>query len=246
MASSDDIMTKEVVYGEFEGKKLIGYLAHPKNVSDAPVVLVVHEWWGQTDYPRKRAEMLAKLGYVAMAVDMYGDRTVAEHPKDAQKFMMATMKNMAGAEKKFKMAMDYAKKLDKTSSEKMAAIGYCFGGGVVLHAARQGFDLDAVASFHGSLATQTPAKKGVIKAKVAVFNGAADPMVKDEDIKNLKAEMEKADATLKFVNYPGAKHGFTNPEATKKGKAFDLPLAYQEEADKKSWEQLQTFLKKAF
>ena len=190
--------------------------------------------------------MLAELGYVAMAVDMYGNRSVAEHPKDAQKFMMATIKNMANAEKRFQMAIDYAKGLRSTNPEKVAAIGYCFGGGVVLHAARKGFDLDGVASFHGSLATETPAKKGVLKAKVAVFNGAADPMVTAEHISGFKKEMKGADANLVFVNYPNALHGFTNPGATEKGKKFSMPLAYDKDADQKSWAELQKFLKDIF
>ncbi|NRA68786.1 MAG: dienelactone hydrolase family protein [Pseudobacteriovorax sp.] len=241
-----EIKTREVVYAKHKGKDLVGFIAEPANAKNAPVVLVVHEWWGQTDYPRKRAKMLAELGYIGMAIDMYGNRSIAKHPKDAQAFMMETLNDITEAEARFKSAMDYAKRLSTADSSKVAAIGYCYGGAVVLHMARKGYDLDGVASFHGSLGTKTPAKKSQVKAKVAVFNGAADPMVAEASIKGFKNEMTAAGVDFKFVNYPDAKHGFTNPEATKKGEMFKLPLAYQKEADEKSWSALQTFLKDVF
>lgn len=243
---SENITAEEVVYGKHKGKKLVGYIAKPKDTRNAPVVLVVHEWWGQTDYPRMRARMLAEMGYVAMAIDMYGNRDIAQHPKDAKAFMMATMKDMKGSEERFKIAMDFAKTIKGANSKKIAAIGYCYGGGVVLHVARKGFDLAGVASFHGGLAAKVPAKKGKMKAKIAVFNGAKDPMVKLDEIKAFKKEMKTAGVSLTFVNYPDALHGFTNPEATEKGAKFKLPLAYQEKADKESWDKLSQFLKDIF
>ena len=112
--------------------------------------------------------------------------------------------------------------------------------------ARKGYDLKGVASFHGSLGSKVPAKSSVIKAKVAIFNGAADPMVKNLEIKAFKKEMKDAGVAMTFVNYPGAKHGFTNPEARMKGEKYKLPLAYQEEADQKSWLELQKFLRDVF
>ncbi len=239
---SAEIITKEVTYGTLSKKNLIGYLAYPKFTKNAPSVLVVHEWWGQTEYPRQRAEMLARLGYVAMAVDMYGERAIADHPRDAQKFVQATMQNIQAAEAAFQQAMDYVNKLEFTDPKRQAAIGYCFGGGVVLHMARQGYDLAGVASFHGSLGTQTPAKAGQVKAKVLVLNGAKDPMVSNDQIQAFKDEMQKAQVDYNFVNYPSALHGFTNPEATAKGKQFKLPLAYDESADQSSWQQLRLFL----
>ena len=130
--------------------------------------------------------------------------------------------------------------------DRIAAIGYCFGGGIVLNMARMGEDLDGVVSFHGSLGTNTPAKKGVIKAKVLVFNGADDPFTKPEQITAFKQEMDNAGVDYKFVNYPGAKHSFTNPGADQYGKEFGLPLAYNEHADKDSWLQMQAFFKEIF
>ena len=134
-----------------------------------PGILVVHEWWGHDDYVRERARKLAKLGYTALAVDMYGDGKVAGHPDDAKKFMMETLSNMQAAEDRFKAALELLKAHESTEETKMAAIGYCFGGGVVLHAARIGLDLDAVASFHGTLGTETPPKRKPLRLGCSSF-----------------------------------------------------------------------------
>ena len=128
-----------------------------------------------------------------------------------------------------------------TNKEKMAAIGYCFGGGIVLEMARRGVELDGVASFHGSLGTGAPASPGKVKAKVLVLNGADDPFVKAESIQAFKSEMKAARVDYEFIDYPGAKHAFTNPEADKNGKKFNMPLAYNKEADRKSWQKMQQF-----
>lgn len=243
--SQVEIVSEEVRYSSGE-TEMLGYLAYPKSVENAPAVLVVHEWWGQTEYPRRRARMLAELGYVAMAVDMYGNRQIAEHPKDAGEFAKETLSNLAEAEKRFQAAMDFIKQLPQSDSEKIAAIGYCFGGGVVLHMARRGLELDGVASFHGSLASQQPAEKGMVKAKILVANGAADPMITEADIQKFKEEMDQAGVDYEFINYEGATHSFTNPEATEAGKKFNMPIAYNEEADRKSWQKLQEFLSEIF
>ncbi|MGD9169420.1 MAG: dienelactone hydrolase family protein [Candidatus Thiodiazotropha sp.] len=134
--------------------------------------------------------------------------------------------------------MELLQSHESVARNDISAIGYCFGGGMVLEMARRGHDLDLVASFHGSLSTSTPAQKGVVKAEVLVFNGADDPFVKAEHIEAFKAEMDQAGVKYSFTNYPGAKHSFTNPEADKFGKAFDLPLQYDAEADKQSWDAL--------
>jgi dienelactone hydrolase len=226
---------------------LKGYLAMDENVKDRrPGILVVHEWWGHNAYARKRAEMLAELGYVALAVDMYGDGKQASHPEDAGKFAMAVMKDMPAMKARFLAAMQLLRKNDAVDSTRIAAIGYCFGGGVVLAMAREGTDLKGVVSFHGSLATATPAEKGVVKARVLVCNGAADKFIPPEDVRAFKQEMNGAGVAYTFVSYPDAKHSFTNPEATELGKKFMLPLAYNEKADKKSWADMRQFLKKAF
>jgi dienelactone hydrolase len=224
-----------------------GYLAYDDGISGKrPGVLVVHEWWGHNEYARKRARMLAKLGYTAFAVDMYGDGKQATHPEDAGKFASAVRKNMPEAEARFNAAMDVLKNHKTTNPGKIAAIGYCFGGGLLLELARRGVDLDAVVSFHGSLATENPAHSGDVKAKVLVCHGADDPFVKPEHISALKTEMKNAKVDFTFKEYAGAKHAFTNPDADEYGKKFNLPLEYNEQADKQSWEDMRVLLQNAF
>ncbi len=232
---------QEVVYraGETEMK---GYLAYDNSVQGKrPGVLVVHEWWGHDDYARKRARMLAGLGYTALAVDMYGDGKKAEHPSEASQFAQAVSGNMDLAKARFEAALEFLKNHETADPEKIAAIGYCFGGGIVLNMARMGADLKGVASFHGSLATKTPAQKGGVKAKVLVLNGADDKFVSEEDTQAFKKEMEGAGVDYRFIAYPGAKHGFTNPDADKLAKEFEMNIAYNAEADQKSWQELQRF-----
>lgn len=237
------VIGKEVEYRS-GNTVLKGYLAENSGYKgQRPTVLVVHEWWGHNEYARKRARMLAEMGYTALAVDMYGDGRTAKHPDDAGKFASEVMKNKALGEARFNAAVEFVKKQRSVDPARIAAIGYCFGGGVVLHMARQGADLKGVVSFHGSLATDTPAQSGAIKAKVLVFTGGADVMIPPEQGGAFVTEMEKAGAYLRFVSFPGVKHSFTNPDADRLGKEFNLPLAYDAGADKSSWEEAGRFLK---
>lgn len=241
-----EVVGTEVTY-KAGNTTLKGYLAtDTAKPGKRPGVLVVHEWWGHNAYARKRARMLAELGYTALAVDMYGDGKQAKHPDDAGKFAGEVRKNMPLAEARFQAAMDLLKSQPSVDADKIAAIGYCFGGGVVLEMARRGLDLKGVASFHGSLGTSSPAQAGQVKAKVLVLNGAADPFTKPEQIAAFKQEMNAAGVDYRFINYPGAKHSFTNPDADGLGQKFKLPLEYNAKADKESWAELQTFFKKIF
>jgi dienelactone hydrolase len=217
---------QEVTYSH-AGTTMHGYLAKPAAAGKHPVVLVVHEWWGQTDYIRRRADLLAELGYVALAVDMYGDGKIADHPKDAGAFAGEVRNNMDVGEARFRAAMALLEDQPEADLSRAAAIGYCFGGGVV--------------SFHGSLGTSSPARPGAVKARVLVLNGADDPFVKPEQIAAFKQEMEAAGADYRFIDYPGAVHAFTNPDATAKGQEFGLPLAYNADADGASWAEMQRF-----
>jgi len=224
-----------------------GFLAdNPALKGKRPAVLVVHEWWGHNEYARKRARMLAEKGYVALAVDMYGDGKTAGHPDDAGKFAGEVMQNKAIGEARFNAALDFLKQQPNVDVERIAAIGYCFGGGVVLHMARQGSDLKGVVSFHGSLATDAPAKPGAVKARVLVFNGEADKMIPPEQVAAFKDEMTKAGAPFRYVGYPGVQHSFTNPDADAYAKKFNLPVAYDKKADKDSWSQTLKFFKDIF
>lgn len=236
------VVGEEVSYTD-NGVTMKGYLAYDKNIKGKrPGVLVVHEWWGHNDYARKRAMMLAGMGYTALAVDMYGDGKTAEHPDDAGKFAAAVSKNMPVAKSRFEAAMKTLKKQPSVAPDQIAAIGYCFGGGLVLNMARAGVDLKGVASFHGSLATDSPAEKGKVKARVAVFTGADDAMVPKAQVDAFAKEMEAAGVDYRLASYPGVKHSFTNPAADDYAAKFKLPLAYNAEADKDSWTQLGDFL----
>lgn len=230
-----------------DGMTMKGYLAYDADkTGKRPGILVVHEWWGATEYVRERADMLAKLGYTALAVDMYGEGKIADHPDDAMKFATEVMQNIPAGEQRFREAMKLLKSQATVDSSNIGAIGYCFGGGVVLHMARAGMPLDAVVSFHGSIATQNPAKEGDVNAAILVCNGADDPFVTAEQIDAFKAEMEAAGADFKFVNYPGAVHSFTNPDADANGQKFEMPLAYNKAADEQSWQDMQDLFNRVF
>lgn len=240
------IVTKAVEYAAGE-TKLKGYLAYDATLKGKrPAVLVVHEWWGLNDYARMRARMLAGLGYIAFAVDMYGGGRQAAHPDDAMKFSGEVMKNFETARARFQAAVDFIKKQPNADPERIAAVGYCFGGGVVLNVARHDGGLRAAVSFHGSLKPAEPAGPGTVSAKILVLNGADDPFTTADQIADFKKEMETAGVDYRFINYPGARHAFTNPAATGYGKKFKLPLAYNAAADKKSWKEMKGFLAMAF
>jgi len=223
-----------------------GYLAWDDAVQGKrPGILVVHEWWGHNAYVRRRAEMLAALGYTALAVDMYGDGKTAAHPEDAGKFSGAVRKDLPLMKARFEAARRFLDEQPTVDPDRTAAIGYCFGGSVVLEMARTGEDLDGVVSFHGSLGGLGPVT-GEIKARVLVANGADDPFVTAEQIEMFKQDMDAAGANYSFINYPGAKHSFTNPDADKYGEQFGLPLAYNAAADEASWQAMQDFFNLIF
>ena len=243
-AHAGGIKIEEIKY-TVAGKEFTGFMAYDKSKKKRPGVLVIHEWWGHNDYARKRAKMLAKLGYTAFALDMYGSGMLAEHPDDAKKFMNATFSD-GNLPKKFDAAHNILKKHKTVDASKTATIGYCMGGGINMAMARAGKELDGFIVVHGSLGTKTPVKKGVIKGKILVLNGAADPFVPVEQVAGFEKEMKAAGVDYKLVNYKGAKHAFSNPGATENGKKFGLPLAYDRKADKASWKEVKKFLKEIF
>jgi len=241
-----DIRGEEITY-HVGDTTLTGYLAYDANQKgQRPGIVIVHEWWGHNDYVRTRAHMLAKMGYTAFALDMYGDGKLANHPEDAEKFMNEVLGNAEIAQQRFEAARKILEHHETTNPEQTAAIGYCFGGAVVLQMARNGLDLNGVATFHGTLATEAPAMEGQIVAKILVMHGADDPFVPEEQVTAFQMEMEGAAADFEFIAYPGAVHAFTNPGATAMGEKFSLPLAYNEEADIKSWARLKEFLEEVF
>jgi dienelactone hydrolase len=207
-----------------------------------PGVLVVHEWWGHNQHARNQAERLAKAGYVGFALDMYGKGKVASHPKDAQAFVAEATENPKVERARFDAALALLKKRKEVNPAKIAAIGYCFGGGVVLDMVRQGEPLAAAVTFHGALSSKLTAKKPV-KTRILVLAGEDDPMVGKAQVEAFRKEMTDAGAHFRVVEYPGAKHGFTNPDADK----FGVPgLEYNAKADQQSWEELVVFFKEIF
>jgi dienelactone hydrolase len=245
-SAAAEVTTENIRYrvGETE---FIGYLAYDDAVEGKrPGVLVVHEWWGLDDYARKRAEMLAAEGYTAFALDMYGSGKVADHPEDARAFTQEALADLKGAERRFEAAKDVLQQHETVDADRVAAIGYCFGGGVVLHMARTGADLDGVVSFHGTLAPKTEAKPDEVKAEVLVFTGEADSSVPAEQVQAFVAEMQEANVKYQIVTYPEARHAFTNPDADALGQRFNLPIAYDRKADADSWKQTMAFFDRLF
>lgn len=243
------VQTREIRYQDADGTPLIGYYAYDDAVSGKrPGIVVVHEWWGLNDYAKRRARDLAALGYNALAIDMYGDGKHTEHPQDAQAFMAAALKDPAAAARRFDAGLALLKLQPNTNKHELGAVGYCFGGKVVLDAARRGEKLDGVVSFHGALVTQTPAQPGQVRARILVEHGEADSMVTLQQVEAFKQEMAAAGADMTFVSLPGAKHGFTNPDADRlgHGEHGGPDIGYDKAADQRSWQDMQTFFKQAF
>ncbi|MEQ1558154.1 MAG: dienelactone hydrolase family protein [Methyloglobulus sp.] len=239
----------ETIKYQVGGQPFEGTLSYDDSIKGKrPGVLVVHEWWGHNAYANKRAEMLAKLGYTAFALDMYGVGKVADHPEDAKKFMEATLADMKVAEARFNAALKLLKEQPTLEAGKIAAIGYCFGGGLVLHMAKVNPDLAGVVSYHGALGISANTKpvSTPVKTRILVFNGEADPFITKEHIDSFKQDMKTIGVNYEFINYPGIKHSFTNPEADNFAKKFDMPLKYDEKADKDSWGKTQVFFKMIF
>jgi dienelactone hydrolase len=212
-----------------------------------PGIVVIHEWWGITKHVRDEARKFAAQGYTAFVADMYGDAKTADNPKDAGALSGAVRKNPAAMQSRFKAAKDLLSKHATVNASKIGASGYCFGGSVVLDMARAGLDLKGVAAFHAGLGASGPAAAaGAVKAKVIVLNGADDPFIKPDSVEAFKKEMDAAKVDYRYLNYPGAVHAFTNPEATEKGKQFNLPLAYHAEADKQAKAEAAKFFSSVF
>ncbi len=230
-----------------DGKELLGHLAWDTEIEgERPGVLVFPEWWGLNDYIKKRTEQVASLGYFAMGVDMYGNGKTADHPEEAGSLMNGVLGDLDLLKFRVEAAYQALRNEELADSNRMGAIGYCFGGALVLNMARFGMDLQGVVSFHGALDSMQKPGPGEVKAKILVCHGAADEFIPDEAIVNFKKEMEEASADFEFVDYQGALHGFTNPAADERGKAFNLPLAYDEKADLQSWQAMESHFEKVF
>jgi len=237
------VVTKTVEYKDGD-TSLTGYLTYDDGIGGKrPGVIVVHEWWGLNDYARKRAEMLAGLGYVALAIDMYGDGKVTEHAGEASGWMKQITENVDAWQRRALLGLDVLRQHELVSAEQLAAVGYCFGGATVMQMAYAGADLDGVVSFHGSLPPASPEQHKGIKAKVLVAHGEADSFVPAERVVAFKQALDAGGVDWQMAIYGGAHHGFTNPEAG--GYGID-GVAYDQKADKRSWALMESFLQEIF
>lgn len=228
-----------------DGKTYKGYLVYDSaKKGKRPGILVVHEWWGLNDYARSRAKQLAELGYIAMAVDMFGDGKTGDNPIAAQELATPFYKNPALSKTRLDAALNKLKEYPETDTANIAAIGYCFGGFVVLNAAKLGANLKGVVSFHGGLGG-VPVKKDLIKAKILVCHGEADEFV-NKEVGPFKKSMDSAGVYYTFKSYPDATHAFTNPDATENGKKFNMPIKYNAAADSASWKDMKEFFNQIF
>lgn len=221
-----------------------GYLAYDDAIKGPrPGVLVVHQWMGLSENEKMRANMLAELGYVAFAVDVYGKGIRPKNTEEAGTAAGKIRQNPADFRDRLKAGLQALLKSPNVDSRKIAAIGYCFGGGGVLELARAGADIDGVVSFHGTLATAMPATSGSVKAKVLVLHGAEDPYVPMKDVLAFIDEMKTANVDYQMVMYSGAVHAFTQTGA---GNDPSKGAAYQEAADKRSWQHMKDFFAEIF
>ncbi len=243
-AARAEVRTKTIEYRQGD-TPLQGFLAWDDSAKNKrPGVLVIHEWWGLNQHARNQAVRLAKAGYVGFALDMYGKGKVATHPQDAQAFAQEATKDPDVVRARFNAAMAVVKAQPQVDASRIGVVGYCFGGGVALDMARAGADIDALATFHAALAPHgEPAQQGKVKPRIFVATGGADPMVPKAQVEAFEKEMKDAGANVTVVSYPGAKHSFTNPDA---GKAGMDALAYDAEADRKSWEAAMKMFREVF
>ena len=244
--NNSSIKGEEVTYSGADGVPLKGYVAYDtKQKGKRPAIVVIHEWWGSNAYVRKRADMLASLGYIAIAVDMFGEGKQAADPAEAGKLAGQFYNNPELTKSRIQAAVNKLREYSEADITKMACIGYCFGGSMSLNAAKMGMDFRGVVSFHGGLAG-IPAQPGVTKSKILVCHGAADKFISADELKNFRNNLDSAKVDYQFIAYPGAVHAFSNPDATALGKKFSIPIEYNESADKKSWADMQVFLKTIF
>jgi len=237
------VKTKIVEYKQGD-TILEGYLAwDDAKKAKQPGVLIVHEWTGINDHMKQRAEMLAKLGYVAFAADIYGKGIRPAAQPDAAKTAGIYKSDRPLMRARAQAGLETLKKQKLVDPQRIAAIGYCFGGTTVLELARDGADVKGFVSFHGGLSTPTPQDAGSIKGKVLTLHGADDPFVKAEEVAAFQDEMRNARVDWQFISYGNAVHSFTNKAA---GTDNSKGAAYNEKADKRSWEAMKAFFAEIF
>lgn len=238
-----EVRTRTVTYRD-GSTTLQGYLAWDDSVTGRrPAVMVVHEWWGLNDYAKRRARMLAALGYAAFAVDMYGDAKVTEHAKEASTWAKQITENIAGWRRRALAGLHVLRQQSMVDPQRLAAIGYCFGGATVMELAYTGADLRGVVSFHGSLPIPSENEARQIRASVLAANGAADAFVPQARVARFQQALEQAGVDWHMVICGGAHHAFTNPSADRYGIEN---IRYNRKADERSWRHMEQFLEEVF
>lgn len=242
-AAYAEVRTEAIDYQDGD-VTLRGYLAFDDAIQEKrPGVLVVHEWWGLNDYARGRAEQLAELGYVAFALDMYGKDKVTEHPDQAGEWAKQVSTNSIQWQQRATRGLDILREDDRVDANRLAAIGYCFGGSTVMQLAYAGADLDGVVSFHGALPIPPENVSNKLQSKILIAHGNADAFIQPDHIAEFQTALDNAGADWQMVYYASARHGFTNPDAGQYG--IDN-LRYDKNADRRSWEHMQRFLDELF
>lgn len=240
------VWKEESITYEGDSTTMNGYIVYDENNKDKrPAVLVVHEWWGMNDYSKRRARELAALGYVAMAVDIYGNGKTADNPDSAGTYATPFYQNPQKAKIRLDAAIAKIKTYSQVDASKIGAIGYCFGGGLLLNTVRLGDELKGVVSFHGGL-NGTPVNKDLLKSAILVCHGGADPFVPQKDVDQFKKQMDSIGAPYTFKVYDSCTHAFTNPDATAMGEKFKIPIAYNPAGDTASWKDMKVFFEGLF
>lgn len=236
------IKTREIQYTAKDGSTLVGYFAAPESTTPVAGVIVSPEWWGRNEYTEQRARELAEHGYAALAIDMYGNKKVTTEASQANEWMTETFQDPTTIVTRASAALETLAAQDEVDSENLGAIGFCYGGKVILDLARSGAPLKAVVTFHANLSAQSPAEEGKIQAEILVLHGELDSMVSLEDVANFREEMHTAKVNHEVIIFEDAKHGFSNPLADERAKANGVDLGYNAEAEKQGLEAMYELL----
>lgn len=238
------IQTREIQYNAADGQRLVGYFAAPSSQTPHAGIIVAPEWWGRNEYTEQRARELAEHGYAALAIDMYGDKNVTTDAKQAYEWMMQTFADADTIVNQAKAGLDTLAAQPEVNADQLAAIGFCYGGKVVLDLARSGAPLKAVATFHATLAPKAPAVEGQIQGEILVLHGELDSMVTLDDVASFREEMHAAKVDHEVIIFEDAKHGFSNPLADERAKANGVDLGYNPEAERQGLDAMYDLLER--
>ena len=238
------IQTREIQYNAADGQRLVGYFAAPSSQTPHAGIIVAPEWWGRNEYTEQRARELAEHGYAALAIDMYGDKNVTTDAKQAYEWMMQTFADADTIVNRAQAGLDTLAAQPEVNPTQLAAIGFCYGGKVVLDLARSGAPLKAVATFHATLAPKAPAVEGQIQGEILVLHGELDSMVTLDDVASFREEMHAAKVDHEIIIFEDAKHGFSNPLADERAKANGVDLGYNPEAERQGLDAMYDLLER--